>query len=171
MDALESSPCATSRLGDQHSSGGRYFGNYCLIRPIGQGSFATIYLAKHRYLGTTAAIKVLHRHATDVAVRRFLYEARITARLVHPHIIRVLEYDVEQGTPFLVMDYAAYGSMYDYMRQSFPAGTPLTPRQALRYVWPIASALYYMHCCGFIHRDVKPANILLGSGGQVWLSD
>jgi serine/threonine protein kinase len=132
-------------------------GNYQLIRLLGQGGFANVYLAEHVYLKTSAAIKVLQVRLTDDALDRFLAEAQTIARLSHPHIIRVLEFGIEQGTPFLVMNYAPYGSL----RQRHPIGSVLANSQILSYVRQIASALQYAHDRMIIHRDVKPENMLL----------
>jgi serine/threonine protein kinase len=85
---------------------GQQLGNYELLELLGQGGFAEVYLARHIYLKTSAAIKVLQVRLTDSALDKFLAEARTIAQFSHPHIIRVLEFGIEQGTPFLVMNYA-----------------------------------------------------------------
>src|SRR5579872_3183557 len=90
---------------------GQKLGNYRLIRLLGQGGFAEVYLGEHIYLETPAAIKVLHAQIADEDVEHFRTEARTIARLVHPHIVRVLEFGVEGLTPFLVVDYAPNGSL------------------------------------------------------------
>lgn len=146
---------------------GQHLGNYRLIKLLGEGGFATVYLAEHVYLGTSAAIKVLQIHLTDAALDTFLAEARTIARLSHPHIIRVLEFGMEQSTPFLVMNYAPYGSL----RQRHPTGSLLPPAQILSYVQQVASALQYAHDRLIIHRDVKPENMLLGEAFALMLGD
>ncbi len=146
---------------------GQQLGNYRLIRLLGQGGFATVYLAEHVYLETSAAIKVLQVRLTDDALDTFLAEARTVARLSHPHIIRVLEFGMEQSTPFLVMNYAPYGSL----RQRHPAGSLLPSAQILSYVQQVTSALQYAHDRLIIHRDVKPENMLLGEAFAVMLGD
>src|SRR6266852_8986647 len=83
---------------------GQQLGNYQLIRLLGEGGFAEVYLGEHIHLGTQAAIKVLHTRLTSDDVDKFRTEARTIARLNHPHIVRVLEFGVEGKTPFLVMD-------------------------------------------------------------------
>lgn len=146
---------------------GQQMGNYRLSRLLGQGGFANVYLAEHVYLKTSAAIKVLQVRLTDEALEKFLSEARTVARLSHPHIIHVLEFGIEQQTPFLVMNYAPYGSL----RQRHPAGSVLASTQVLSYVQQVASALQYAHDRLIIHRDVKPENILLGEDFALMLSD
>ncbi|HET8846421.1 MAG TPA: serine/threonine-protein kinase, partial [Ktedonobacteraceae bacterium] len=146
---------------------GQQLGNYRLIKLLGQGGFATVYLAEHVYLKTSAAIKVLQVHLTDAALDTFLAEARMIARLSHPHIIRVLEFGMEQSTPFLVMNYAPYGSL----RQRHPDGSLLPHGQVLSYVQQVASALQYAHDRLIIHRDVKPENMLLGEALALMLGD
>src|SRR5438105_11683589 len=88
---------------------GQQLGNYRMVRLLGQGGFAEVYLGEHVYLGTPAAIKVLHTLIASDNTEHFRREARTIARLVHPHIVRVLDYGIEGMTPFLVEDYAPNG--------------------------------------------------------------
>ena len=85
---------------------GQQLGNYQLIQFLGRGSFAYVYLGGHIHLGTLAAIKVLHAQLTSEDVTTFRLEARVIAHLIHPNIVRVLEFGIEEQTPFLVMDFA-----------------------------------------------------------------
>ncbi len=150
----------TNRVGQQ-------LGNYKLIRPLGQGGFADVYLGEHIYLKTQAAIKVLQMRLTGNDMQSFLSEAQIIARLRHNNIIRVLEFGVEQDNPYLVMDYAPKGTL----RDRHPRGEFLSLATILPYVKQIAAALQYAHDQKLIHRDVKPANFLLGANDEVLLSD
>ncbi len=93
-------------------------GNYRLIRLLGEGGFAQVYLGEHVYLDTQAAIKVLQTQLTSDNVDWFRSEARTIARLVHPNIVRVLDYGVDAMIPYLVLDYAPNGSL----RQQYPRG-------------------------------------------------
>ena len=142
-------------------------GNYRLTCLLGQGGFADVYLGEHIYLNTQAAIKVLQMHLGQGELEDFLNEARTVARLVHPHIVRVLEFGVEDNTPFLVMDYAPNGTL----RQRHPRGTRLPLDTILQYVKQVAAALQYAHDRKLIHRDVKPENMLLGANNDILLSD
>ncbi|SRR5579871_2070881 len=146
---------------------GQQLGNYRLIRLLGRGGFAEVYLGEHIFLGTQAAIKVLQMQMATSETDRFLAEARTIAHLKHPHIVSVLEFGMEQETPYLVMEYTPYGSL----RQHHPKGTVLPMPTILDYVSQVASALQYAHDQKLIHRDIKPENMLIGSDHQVKLSD
>jgi serine/threonine protein kinase len=86
---------------------------------------------------------------------------------VHPHIVRILDFDVEEGVPFLVMDYAPNGSL----RQQHPKGTLLPLDTVVSYLKQVAAALQYAHDQQLIHRDIKPENMLLGRNHDILLSD
>jgi serine/threonine protein kinase len=146
---------------------GQQLGNYRLIRLLGEGSFAQVYLGEHIYLNTQAAIKILRTKLASDDVEWFRIEARIIARLVHPNIVRVLDFDVQNETPFLVLDYALNGTL----RQRHPRGTVLPLPTVVSYVKQMAEALQYAHDEKLIHRDVKPENMLLGKRNEVLLSD
>lgn len=147
---------------------GQQLGNYRLIQSLGRGGYAEVYLGEHVRLNTQAAIKVLHaRLANSEEVDRFQEEGRILASLVHPHIVRVFDFDVVQDTPFMVMDYAPNGSL----RKRHPKGERLALSTILSYVKQVADALQYAHDQHFIHRDIKPENMLLGRHDEVLLSD
>ena len=146
---------------------GQQLGNYRLLRLLGRGGFAEVYLGEHLRLGTQAAIKVLHTSLEDDDVEGFLREAKIVARLKHPHIVRVFDFDVENHTPFLVMDYLPNGNV----RRSHPKGTLLPPQTIVSYVTQVASALQYAHDEKLIHRDIKPENMLLDRDDTLVLSD
>src|SRR6516164_4620890 len=90
---------------------GQQLGNYRLLRLLGRGGFAEVYLAEHVYLRRRAALKVLHTSLEDTDVDQFLAEAQTLVRLEHPHIVRVFDFAVEQGTPFLAMEYAPRGTL------------------------------------------------------------
>jgi WD40 repeat protein/predicted Ser/Thr protein kinase len=146
---------------------GQQLGNYRLIRPLGHGGFSEVYLGEHIQLGIEVAIKVLRTQLSSEDVEKFRTEARTLARLKHPHIVRVFDFGVENNIAYLVMDYAPNGTL----RQRHPEGTPLPPTIILPYVEQVAAALQYAHEQKFIHRDIKPQNMLLGSNNEVWLSD
>jgi serine/threonine protein kinase/DNA polymerase III delta prime subunit len=152
--------CMTDRVGQQ-------FGNYQLLRLLGEGNFAEVYQAEHLYLETPAAIKILHTRMEPDSQESFLREARTIAHLQHPHIVRVLDFGIQDQTPYLVMEYTPNGTL----RSLHPKGTRWPFEQIVSYVKQIASALDHAHKHRVIHRDVKPANILLNAKGEVILSD
>ena len=147
---------------------GQRLGNYRLTRLLGKGGFAEVYLGEHLRLGTHAAVKVLYtRLASPEEVISFEKEAQTIAHLKHPHIVRVFDFDVQDDTPFLVMDYAVGGTL----RQRHPKGSVLPLPTVISYVKQVAEALQYAHDHKLIHRDVKPENMLLGERGELLLSD
>src|SRR5690349_17680879 len=110
----------------------RHLGNYHLLRPLGRGSFAEVYLAEHIYLQTQAAIKLVRVQLGDSTLDNFLAEARTVARLRHPNIVGLLEFGVQKdtGTPFLAMEYAPNGTL----RHRHPRGTRLPVSLILTYL-------------------------------------
>jgi eukaryotic-like serine/threonine-protein kinase len=146
---------------------GQHFGNYRLVLLLGQGGYAEVYLGQHLRLNQQAAIKVLHAHLAESEAEHFQQEAQTISTLVHPSIIRVFDYDVQDGVPYLVMDYAPNGSL----RKLHPKGSQVPLLQIVTYVKQVADALQYAHEQKLIHRDVKPENMLLGRRDEVLLSD
>ncbi|HEX3639873.1 MAG TPA: serine/threonine-protein kinase, partial [Ktedonobacteraceae bacterium] len=146
---------------------GQQLGNYRLTHLLGQGGFGDVYLGQHIYLNTQAAIKVLHEQMTAQDFQSFLKEAQTVAALKHPHILRVLEFGLDNATPFLVMEYASRGTL----RQCHPQGTIVPFPTVVLYVKQVAAALQYAHDQKIVHRDVKPENMLVGDQGNIVLSD
>ena len=142
-------------------------GHYSLVQLLGRGNFADVYLGVDSSEQQQVAVKVLQTELTGSEVEQFLAQAEIVARLDHPHIVRIMEYGVEDNCPFLVMQYAPHGSL----RQRHPRGTRLPITTIASYVKQIAGALQYVHDRGLIHRDIKPHNMLLGTNYEVMLSD
>src|SRR5205807_1892267 len=120
---LQRRACIVDRQGQQ-------LGSYRLQRLLGRGGFAEVYLGQHIYLNTQAALKVLQITLDDEDIDRFAREARVLASLNHPHIVRVRDFSVEHGTPFLVMEYAANGTL----RQRHPQGSRLPTETIISYV-------------------------------------
>lgn len=90
---------------------GQQVGNYRLVQLLGSGGFADVYLGKQVFLDSPAAIKLLRTNLAQGDIEAFRSEARTLVRLIHPNIIRILDFGLEGSTPFLVMDYAANGNM------------------------------------------------------------
>lgn len=146
---------------------GQQLGNYRLLRLLGRGGFADVYLGEHIYLKSHAALKLLNTLLTDQQQDAFLKEAQMLVQLSHSHIVRVLDFAVQDDVPFLVMEYASNGTL----RQRHPRGSRLPFETIISYVWQMASALQYAHDQYLIHRDVKPENMLLDDRSNILLSD
>ncbi len=145
---------------------GQQIGNYRLVKLLGKGGFAEVYLGQHvRLASKQAAIKILHLF--DVDARKFQEEAETTEQLVHPHIVRLLDFDIEQGTPFLVLDFAPGGSL----RTRHPKGSVVPLATVGEYLKELAPALQYAHDKHILHRDMKPDNMLIGRQGELLLAD
>ncbi len=149
------------------SAVGQLIGNYRLVRRLGAGGFAEVYLGEHKYLGSQTTIKILKMALGEEALNNFLAEARILHQMTHPHIIRILDFGIEHEMPFLVMDYAQKGTL----RTLYPAGTQIPLPGVVEYVTQVAKGLQHIHDQHIIHRDLKPENLLLGSEGQILISD
>src|SRR5215471_18700120 len=120
---------------------GQQLGNYRLIRLLGKGGFAEVYLAEHTFLKTQTAIKLLSVQLTQEDLQSFLQEAQRIAQLEHPHIVRTLDFGVESNskTPFLVMSYAPGGTL----RTFYPPGKRVPLTSIVAAVQQIAAALQY----------------------------
>lgn len=146
---------------------GQQLGNYQLLRLMGTGGFAEVYLGQHIYLNTQAAIKLMNAQLAKDDRGQFRTEASNLAQLIHPNIVRVLDFGIEGKTPFIVMDYAPNGTLRDrHPRMSY---IPLSI--VVSYVQQLAAALQYAHDAKLIHRDIKPENMLLGRNNEILLSD
>lgn len=147
---------------------GQRINNYQLIKLLGHGSYAEVYLGEHVDSKEYAAVKLLHAYITDdVRKEIFLKEAHLIAELKHPHIIQLLDIGFIGTTPFLIMSYAQKGSM----GLQYSEGSLLSSENIVRYTQQIASALQFSHNRNIIHCDVKPENILLDDKDNLILSD
>ena len=109
---------------------GQQFGNYRLVSLLGQGGYAEVYLGQHLRFDMQAAVKVLHAHLSGKEAEHFQQEAETIAKLRHSATVRVFDFDVQDGTPFLVMDYAPHGSL----RRRHPQGEVVPLSQIVSYV-------------------------------------
>ncbi len=145
---------------------GQQFGAYQLTSLLAESSTAQIYRGEQRYSHINVAIKLLRRLlATPEEIDAFRAEARALARLIHPHIVRTLGFDVHEQRGFLVMDYAPGGTL----RQRHPGGAVLTLETILPHVKQAADALYYAHEQGILHQALKPESLLVGRQDEILL--
>lgn len=153
---------------DMSNFTGTQIGHYRLERLLGTGGFAEVYLGMHIHLNTPAAVKVLHARLREEGLEQFRNEAHAIASLRHPHIVRMLDFGIEdEQIPYLVMDYLPYGTL----RRLHAKGTPLPLPTVVLYTRQIAEALQYAHDARYIHRDVKPDNMLVENSSHILLSD
>jgi eukaryotic-like serine/threonine-protein kinase len=143
-------------------------GRYRLVRRIASGGMGEVWEADDTVLGRRVALKVLVEElaADDRATRRFVREARATARLTHPNVARVYDFGRGGKAPFLVMELLEGETLAARL-----AGGPLPPTEAARIAASVADALDAAHQRGIVHRDVKPANVMLTPGGGVKVMD
>lgn len=145
---------------------GTEIGNYRIEQVVGQGGMGVVYLAEHLHLGRRAALKTISGvYAQDPQFReRFVRESRVAARIDHPHIVPIYDAGEAEGLLYLAMRLVKGQDLDDLIRQQTPLDTALI----LQTIGQIASALDAAHAEGLVHRDVKPANVLLewsGTGG------
>jgi len=147
---------------------GTRLGPYEIIEEIGKGGMATVFRAYQPSIGRFVAVKVIHRAiASDQrALERFQREARLIARLEHPHLLPVYDYDGSHEPPYIVMRYLEGGTLKDVLDRG---KLPLTDVSYL--MRQIAAALDYAHRQGVIHRDIKPSNIMIDQDGNAFLMD
>jgi len=142
---------------------------YLLTRPLGAGASASVYLAEDQSLRREVAVKVLRAGLAndDAFQRRFRAEAVAVAGLNHPHVLRVFDWGEADGDAWLVTEYLSGGSLRDLL----DAKGRLSPEQTVSIGTQAADGLAYAHARGFVHRDVKPANLLFDDAGRVRIAD
>ena len=165
----ESRPLASGEAVDLPPDEPRAIGRYRVVRRLGQGGFGRVYLAQDDDLDRPVAIKVPNpeRVSGPGDVEAYLAEARALAKLDHPNIVPV--HDVgrtDDGLCYVVSRYIEGSDLADRMRQCRP-----TFRQSVELTAVVAGALHHAHTRGLIHRDVKPANILIGTSNEPWVAD
>ncbi len=148
---------------------GTKLGKYALRAEIGQGGMGTVYHGYDPGLGRSVAVKVLASHLVRQAefVERFMREAQAVARIKHPHIVIIYDVGEQEGYYYFVMEYLAGRSLSQILRER----GQLPPDEAMPMLRQLADALDYAHEQGLIHRDVKPANVMVDQRGQVTLTD
>jgi tetratricopeptide (TPR) repeat protein/tRNA A-37 threonylcarbamoyl transferase component Bud32 len=147
---------------------GEHVGSYEILEEIGKGGMATVYRARQASVERDVAVKAIRRAvAADAdAIQRFQREAKLIARLEHPHILPVYDFDAAHDPPFLVMRYLDSGTLDDVLEQG------RLPLDEVAYLMrQVCSALDYAHRQGIVHRDIKPSNIMIDQEGNAFVSD
>jgi serine/threonine protein kinase len=157
---------------DTHASGpgtvpavGTRIQHYELIRQLGSGGMGTVFLARDTRLGRRVAIKFLHATSPEVT-KRFILEARATARCSHENIVIIYEVGEYQGSPFMVLEYVQGTPLNKVI-----AGQRLPPSRAVEIMVPVVRALATAHALGIVHRDLKPDNIIVTESGSIKVLD
>src|SRR6266568_3129032 len=144
----------------------RKVGRYEIVREIGRGGMAVVYLARQTDLDRHVALKELAAfHATDPNfAERFLRESRLAGSLSHPNIVTVHDYFESGGTPFIAMGYVQRGSLRPYVGK-------LTLAQIIGVLEGVLAGLAHAEAAGIVHRDLKPENIMVAADGRVKITD
>src|ERR1700736_1422217 len=147
---------------------GKSLGQFRIVDRIGAGGMATVFKAYQPNLDRYVAVKVLPAyHARDpVFLKRFQQEARSVAKLQHANIVPIHEFGEQDGITFIVMEYVDGGTLKDRLKQR-----PISVAEAVDFVIQAAEGLGCAHGHGIVHRDVKPANMLVRKDGHLLLSD
>lgn len=146
---------------------GKNLQNFRIVERIGAGGMAAVFKAYQPTLDRYVAAKVLPAyHARDpIFVKRFVQEARSVAKLAHPNIVQIHDFGEYEGVTFIVMEYVDGGTLKDRLKR------PLAPAEAIDFMIQAAEGLDCAHYNGIVHRDVKPANMLVRKDGHLLLSD
>jgi serine/threonine protein kinase len=137
---------------------------YRLIRLIGDGGMGSVYEARHELLGTTVALKFLHPELSRRSglVQRFLQEARVSAQIQSPHVVRVIDVDQQQGgLAYIVMEYLEGRTLQTLYEDFYRAGQRLSYADALEYAMQMLEGVEAAHSAGIVHRDLKPDNVII----------
>lgn len=152
---------------------GKTIGRYQIVEHLGRGGMAEVYKAYQPALDRYVAIKLMHSFLADDEdfLGRFQREARAIGRLRHPNIVQVHDFDVEDGIYYMVMEFIDGYTLKEKLYNLAASNAILPLDEALRITRDVTAALAYAHKRGMVHRDVKPANIMINREHQVILTD
>ncbi len=152
---------------------GQTIGKYHIVAQLGRGGMAEVYKAYQPGLDRYVALKVMYSHLADDQdfVGRFEREAAAVARLRHPNIVQVYDFDVQDSRYYMVMEFIEGPTLKAELKERSTKGQLFTLAEATRIFGALASAMDYAHARGMVHRDLKPANIMFTAEGQVVLTD
>ncbi|HEX7101351.1 MAG TPA: protein kinase [Nitrolancea sp.] len=152
---------------------GRSFNGFRVTRLIARGGMGVVFEGVQESLDRSVAIKFLYPHLSDDDRfrERFEREARAAARLSHPNIVRILDYGVDGGLYYMIQDLIVGDSLRDRLTELHKTGATLRTDMVVTIVEQVGHALAYAHEHGYVHRDVKPGNVLLTKDGQAYLTD
>ncbi len=152
---------------------GRTIGKYQIVSQLGRGGMAEVYKAYQTNLDRHVALKLMHAFLVEDKdfIARFEREAKNVAALRHPNIVQVYDFDVTNGMPYMVMEFIEGPSLKGYLEDLAHQGQALSLDEAIRIIAEVGEALAYAHQRGMIHRDVKPANVMMDVTGRVILTD
>jgi class 3 adenylate cyclase/tRNA A-37 threonylcarbamoyl transferase component Bud32 len=158
-----------SRAGGDAGAGGGHMliEGYRLLRKIGEGGVATVYLAQPMAGGSAQVLKVLRMDSSgaEMDVQRFIAEFALLAQIDHPNVARIFKQDFSAGCAYIAMEYFPLGDLRSHMRKT------LDPAIAMYYVRQIAGGLEAIHQVGIVHRDLKPHNVMLRADGILAITD
>jgi len=161
--ARTSTPSVDAR---ERAEGRVLAGRYRVLRRLGTGGMASVYLAEDQRLGRQVAVKRLHTGRPEEDARRFAREARLGAILNHPNLVTVFDTVSDEESVLIVMEYVGGTDLATVLGSG-----PLAEEEGMRILQALASAIDHAHQHGIVHRDIKPANVLVRGDGQVKLAD
>ena len=144
---------------------GQTIGKYKILSALGSGGFGTVYLAEDTWIGKQVALKVPHRQSVNFG--ELLQEPRLLAKLSHPNIVTVLTAEKQDNVFFIVMEYVAGETLEDMIGRD----GALDINRSLDFTCQICNAVDYAHRQGVIHRDLRPANVLVAESGLIKVAD
>ena len=170
MAATPATPATSTDSPAEHDLSGRRLGDYQILRRLGRGGMAEVYLAEQLSLNRQVAIKIL-RHSLagdDGYIRRFQHEAQAAAKLVHANIVQIYEVGCLDGVHYIAQEYVAGQNLKQLVTR---LGHGLEAPQAVNVIRQVAAALHKAAEHNIIHRDIKPENIMIASSGDVKVAD